>query len=443
MNAKNSRLLLSLTIAGALLGIISGYALNGADISRDALATIAFPGDLFLRGLKMLVIPLVVTSIVTGVASLGSLRETGRLGGRTLAYYFVTTLIAAVIGIGVVQMMQPGVGAEALEYREVMTDGGDLARRLSGAGYGAAGEDTLSGWMRVLNVIREAVPDNLVKAAVELNVLGLITFSLILGIALVSLGDRAKAVRDFFASFNDVVMTIIMWFMWLVPIGIASLICAKFAASATFWEDIERLGRFALTVLIALAVHALIVLPGIYWFMTRRNPLTYLRGMLPALLTAFGTSSSAATLPLTMECVVENNGVRRRIADFVLPVGATVNMDGTALYEAVSVIWIAQMLGVDLGLDGLIIIAATASLAAVGAAAIPSAGLVTMVMVLSAVGLGGPEALSYIGYIFAIDWFLDRCRTAVNVGGDAIGAGVIDHLESRRDAKAHRAEAAA
>lgn len=438
MTKRQSNLILVLTITGVVFGILLGLGLNAAEPSAQTMTLIGFPGELFVGALKMLIVPLVVASIIVGVASLGSLSETGKIGMRTVVYYFVTTIIAATIGLVLVNIIQPGVGAEALN--EIPVDPA-MQSRMEAGGY-ATEDASISTLDRVLNVFRTMVPDNIVAAAANLNVLGLIVFSILFGLALTAVKDKGKPVLAFFEGVNEAIMKLVMWFMWVVPIGIASLIAHKLGTSNTFWEDLQKLGSYAATVLIALAIHFLVVLPGIYWFVTRRNPVTYIRGVLPALFTALGTSSSSATLPVTIECVIENNGVSRKVSEFVLPVGATINMDGTAIYEAVSVIWIAQMMGFDLGLGGMITVVAVASLAAVGAAAIPSAGLITMLMVLSAVGIplypteDSAGAIAFIAYIWLIDWFLDRCRTSVNVGGDSIGAAVIDELEQRDDKKA-------
>jgi Na+/H+-dicarboxylate symporter len=213
--------------------------------------------------------------------------------------------------------------------------------------------------------------------------------------------------------------------VWYAPIGIASLLMERMGrAGPDFWDEVHKLAWYMATVLSGLAIHVLIVLPGIYWLVKRRNPFRYMLGMAQALLTAFSTASSSATLPLTLNCA-RNSGISDRTSGFVLPLGATINMDGTALYEAVAVIFIAQSLGIEFTGPQLVIVFLTATLAAIGAAGIPEAGLVMMAIVLTAVGIDPKEA----ALILAVDWFLDRFRTAVNVAGDAIGAGVIDHYE--------------
>jgi len=218
--------------------------------------------------------------------------------------------------------------------------------------------------------------------------------------------------------------------LYLAPLGIFALIASKLGAAGggdAFWMELLKIGKYAFTVIFALLLHALVVLPWVLWFFTRRNPITFFKGASAALTTAFSTASSSATLPVTIECAEVNNQVSRRASLFVLPIGATVNMDGTAMYEAIAAIFIAQMIGMPLGITEQIIIFVTATLAAIGAAGIPEAGLVTMVMVLQSVGL----PLEGIGMLLSIDWFLDRCRTTINVWGDSIGAAVVDQLEEQ------------
>ena len=240
----------------------------------------------------------------------------------------------------------------------------------------------------------------------------------------------SKAFHSFFDAVNEAIMKMVHLVLYLAPLGIFALIASKLGAAGggdAFWAELLKIGKFAFTVLAALFFHALVVLPAILWFFTRRNPIVFFKGASAALTTAFSTASSSATLPVTIECAEENNRVSRRASLFVLPIGATVNMDGTAMYEAIAAIFIAQMIGMPLGFTEQIIIFLTATLAAIGAAGIPEAGLVTMVMVLQSVGL----PLEGIGMLLSIDWFLDRCRTTINVWGDSIGSAVVDQLEEQ------------
>jgi len=384
---------------------------------------INFTGDLFLQVLKLLVIPLVVTSMICGITSLGDVRKIGRMGGWTIGYYMVTGGIAVIIGIILVQTLQPGKTADdtyayvpqRVEAKQDTTVLGTMLDVFRGKEVDGR-RDPGSGMF----------PSNIFLAASNMNVLALIVFALVFGGALTTIGDHGQIVIKFFVATNEAVMKMVHLVMFFAPLGIFGLVAAnitKNGGGPAFSEEILRISKYVMTVIIGLGLHVL-VLATILTFLGKRNPLTYTFNLLRALLTAMSTASSSATLPITMECVKENNKVSNRSASFVLPLGATVNMDGTALYEAVAVIFIAQSLGMEMSSGQLIIIFLTSTLAAVGAAGIPEAGLVTMVIVLTAAGV----PLSGIGTILAIDWFLDRMRTTVNVYGDAIGAGVVDRF---------------
>jgi Na+/H+-dicarboxylate symporter len=378
-----------------------------------------FCGELFLQVLFLLVIPLVVTSMVSGITSLGDVRKIGRLGGATIIYYLTTACVAVLIGIALVQMIQPGRGAD------------DTFARVSQTVF----EQERKSALETLLAVFVGEPDrpgsgmfprNIFVAAAETNVLALIVFALVFGGALTTLGSHAQPVIDFFQAANEAVMKMVHLVMWFAPVGIFGLVATSIArqgGGSAFVDQLTRLGWYVMTVLSGLTIHV-VFLAAVLALLARRGPIVYTVNMLRALLTAVSTSSSSATLPITLECVTENNGVSNRSAGFVLPLGATINMDGTALYEAVAVIFIAQSLGMELTAAQLVIIFLTATLAAIGAAGIPEAGLVTMVIVLAAVGL--PPA--GIGTILAIDWFLDRMRTTVNVYGDSVGAAVIDRM---------------
>ncbi len=274
------------------------------------------------------------------------------------------------------------------------------------------------------------IPQNIFRAMARMEILPLIVFSLLLGAALSVLGPRVRSTIEVIAMLNGAVMRLVKWVMVIAPVGIFALIAARIGQAggfSGFVPELLAIGKYSFSVLLGLALHGIVVLPLILRFVGHRNPATYVRGVGPALLNALSTSSSAATLPLTMEGVEEENGVSNRTASFVLPLGATINMDGTALYEAIAALFIAQVYGVSLSPAMQLVIFVTATLAAIGAAGIPEAGLVTMVIVLSAVGL----PIEGVGLILAIDWLLDRFRTTVNVWGDSVGAGVIERFESR------------
>jgi Na+/H+-dicarboxylate symporter len=396
VKSSHAGYLLWAILAGAILGIACGAWFG------PAMAGIEWLGTLFLNALKMTIVPLIVAAVVTGVASLGDVRKLGRIGGLTVLYYLATTAVAVGLGLLVVNLIEPGVGVARV--------GAALPESL--AGHASTG---------IADIALALVAPNLVAAAAEMQLLPIIVFALVFAAALTTIGPRADAVLAFFDGLNETMMTIVVWIMYLAPVGIFALIAARLGQAgggAAFVQEIAAVGRYVATVLLGLAVHfAFLVL--VLAVLGRRGT-DYLRAMLRALLTAFGTASSSATLPLTMECAREA-GADERATRFVLPLGATVNMDGTALYEAVAVMFIAQAYGVTMSAGAQVMIFLTATLAAIGAAGIPQAGLVTMVLVLSAVGL----PLEGIGLLLAVDWFLDRFRTAINVWGDSVGAAVI------------------
>jgi solute carrier family 1 (high affinity glutamate transporter) protein 1 len=273
------------------------------------------------------------------------------------------------------------------------------------------------------------IPSNVFKAMVRTDILPLIFFSLLIGAALSMLGDLGKPVIAVMSGLNEAVMKIVHWIMYVAPLGIFGLVAGRIGEAkgfAGFWPELVAVSKYSATVVLGLGVHGIIILPLLLLFLGRRNPLNYFKGMATALLNAFSTASSSASLPLTMEGVENQNGVSRRTSSFVLPLGATINMDGTALYEAVAVMFIAQVYAISMDPAQQVVIVLTATLAAIGAAGIPEAGLVTMVIVLRAVDL----PVEGITLILSIDWLLDRFRTTVNVWGDSIGAGVIERYES-------------
>jgi Na+/H+-dicarboxylate symporter len=392
---------------GILIGIASGVALAFLSVALfgEAMVRVEWVGTLFLRALKMIIVPLVMASMVVGITNLGDVRRLGRVGGLTLLYYVTTTGLAVGLGILLVNLLAPGAGVPLGEAAIP-----EQVRAREAVGFA--------------DIVLSFVSDNIVKAMAEMDILPVIVFSLALGGVLTTLEERGAPVIAFFTGLNEAMMRMVHLLMYLAPVGVFGLVAGRFARAGDIGELIGALGAYMGTVLLGLAIHALLVLPLILWLLGRRDPFVYAVNMGPALLTAFSTASSSATLPLTLECVEERNRVSRRAAYFVLPLGATINMDGTALYEAVAAIFIAQVVGIELGAWQQVLVFVTATLAAIGAAGIPEAGLVTMVIVLRAVGL----PLEGLGLLLAVDWLLDRFRTAVNVWGDACGAGVIERF---------------
>ncbi|XP_030048012.1 excitatory amino acid transporter 1 isoform X4 [Microcaecilia unicolor] len=338
------------TITAVIVGVILGFSVRSYKLSYREVKYFAFPGELLMRMLQMLVLPLIVSSLVTGMAALDS-KASGKMGVRAVVYYMTTTIIAVFIGIIIVIIVHPGKGTKENMHREGKIEPVTAADAF-------------------LDLIRYA------------------------------------------------------------PLGILFLIAGKIVEMEDMGVVGGQLGMYTITVIIGLLIHAVFVLPLLYFLVTRKNPWTFIGGLLQALITALGTSSSSATLPITFKCLEENNGVDKRVTRFVLPVGATINMDGTALYEALAAIFIAQVNNYDLNFGQIITISITATAASIGAAGIPQAGLVTMVIVLTSVGLPTDD----ITLIIAVDWFLDRLRTTTNVLGDSLGAGIVEHL-SRHELK--------
>lgn len=399
MSQRAATILLAFIVAGVVLGILSGWYFG------PAMVHVEWIGKLFLDALKMLIVPLVVAALISGIAALGDIRHLGRIGGMTLGYFMITTGVAVIIGLIMANLIQPGAG---LEFKAGETD---VARLIEG-------RDDIG----VIDILSTLVTPNLIAAAASMELVPLIIFSIVFGAALTTLGDAGRPVIAFFSAVNDAMMKLVVWLMYLAPVGIFALIASRLGKAGggdALLAQLTAVGWHVVTVLGGLFVH-LLVLTAILVFVAGRG-LSYLLNLMRALLTAFGTASSSATIPLTMECVRENN-VDERVVRFTIPLGATLNMNGTALYEAAAVMFIAQAYGIDLDLQQQILVFLTATLAAIAAAGIPEAGLVTMVIVLNAVGL----PLEGIGLLLAVDWFLDRFRTSVNVWGDAVGAAVVD-----------------
>ncbi|XP_062246436.1 excitatory amino acid transporter 2-like isoform X2 [Platichthys flesus] len=447
-----SNLLLTLTVLGVILGAVSGCLLRVASpIHPDIIMVIAFPGDILMRMLKMLILPLIISSLITGLAGLDA-KSSGRLGTRAMVYYMSTTIIAAVLGVILVLLIHPGNPKlkENLGQGEKNDDVSsldaffDLIRNLFPENLVQAcfqqvatvtkkteiiieenlNATTMEGL--VANITRE--PEILIQKTLQfksgMNVLGLIGFFIAFGICMGKMGEKARLMLEFFSILNEIVMKLVILIMWYSPFGIACLICGKIISIKDLEVVGRQLGMYMVTVIIGLIIHGAIFLPSIYFFIVRKNPFTFFLGIFQAWITALGTASSAGTLPVTFRCLEENLGIDKRVTRFVLPVGATINMDGTALYEAVAAIFIAQMNGIYLDPGQIVTVSLTATLASVGAASIPSAGLVTMLLILTAVGLPTED----ISLLVAVDWLLDRFRTSVNVVGDSYGAGIVYHL---------------
>lgn len=387
--------------AQALLGPSGVIGSESSEAQAGFIAALTWAKGVFLSLLKSIVMPLVVVCMIAGVSAAGSAGRLGRLGAYSVGYYLSTTAISVLIGLALVSLIRPGDGFPLPESIAV--------------------PDAIAGAKGLAEIFASMIPSNFFGALSSGDTLPVIFFSILAGVAMVLTGERAAPVAKFFESAYHVVMRLAEIVLETVPVGVAVLMALMLAEGGL--AVLASLPKYIGAVIGGLAIHA-VVLSLILAFVARRRVAEYLAAVSPALATAFSTSSSGATLPLTVECVRDNAKVSPRAVNFVLPLGATINMDGTALYEAVAVVFIAQAYGIELSLGGLIVVFITATIAAIGAAAIPSAGLFTMVIVLSAAGI----PVEGIGLILGVDRFLDMCRTTVNVYGDTVGAAVVARL---------------
>ena len=384
-----------------LIAIIYGLFLT------DYAYLVTWMGVLFLRALKMIIIPLILTSIISGVTNIGDAQNLGRLGFKTVAYYLSTSLFAIVTGLILVNLIQPGVGADLglkKEVQELAGSSGDL-------------------WELVLRM----VPTNIFEAMVTFDILAVIFFSILLGFFITKADEKTKDfLTTLFNSGFEVMMKITHFVIRFTPLGILGIVVGVVAEQReNLVEVLGSLGKYSVTVLVGLLIHSTITLPLIIRSIGKANPLKQFQAMTTPLLTAFSTRSSSATLPLTLDAVENNSGVSNKISSFVLPLGATINMDGTALYECVAAMFIAQAYGIEMTIIQQAIIIFTALLASIGAAGIPMAGLVMISVILTAVDL----PLEGVGLILAIDPFLDMFRTSVNIWSDSCGAVTIAKTE--------------
>jgi len=448
-------------LLGLVLGGLIGYALGrdavqtltpdvdraarGATAAAAATSTwlylvLDLIGDVFLNGLKLIIVPLVTSSIILAVVNIGSGKGFGRLGGKTLLYYACTSLIAILVGLTLVNLVAPGVGAGGqgiLEGRDVSAFASEQA----------AVEEKTGGKRATdfLDVFREMVPPNVVASAADGKLLGLIVVSLLVGYFLARLKtDGAPVMRHFVEAVYEITLKITDIVLRLAPIGVLGLVgatvaeqYAKLAPDARFADFVTGIGIFAGVAASALLIHLLLTMPLILLTVARVAPWRHYRAMAPALMTAFSTASSSATLPLTMECVEDRAGVSNKTSSFVLPLGATVNMDGTALYECVAAIFICQAFGVELTLAQQFLIVVTALLTSIGVAGVPAASLVAIVVILQAVQAQLPDGslpegvmlTAGLGLLFVFDRPLDMLRTAVNIFSDSVGAVTIAKTE--------------
>lgn len=406
-------------LIGMALGMVWG-------LSADSLGLVPFTqdwvkpfGDIFIRALKLIAIPLVLVSLVDGVSNLSDVTKLSRLGGKTIAFYLSTTVIAVAIGLVTVNLIKPGtfLSEERREFfREQYASDVDLSVSR------AAGQE-----QGPLQILVDIVPENLFGSFSEnINMLQVIFFAILFGVAMIlSPREKVATIKSFFEGANSVILRIVDIIMMYAPLGVFALL----AGMRIDLELVKALGVYSFNVVLALLVMVFLIYPGILRIFTKVRFFAFLKGILPAQLLAFSTSSSAATLPVTMKCVEENLGVSEEVSSFVLPLGATINMDGTTIHQAVSAVFIAQAFGIPLALEQQLTILLTAVLASVGTAAVPGAGIIMLIIVLQSVGLD-PAGLALI---LAVDRPLDMLRTLVNVTGDTVVASVVANSEDKLD----------
>lgn len=379
-----------------------------------------------MRALKMIIVPLIVTAVVAGITGLKGVEGFGRLGGKTIAFYLTSSFVAILVGLLLVNLIQPGLSngkpnaeiLESFEKTKAKADPEDIAK--VEAASQREGKDFLS-------IFSAMIPENIIEAAGDNGqMLGVIVFSILFGIAVTQLpGHMGDNVRDFFEAANEAMIIVTKWIMAVAPIGVYALILPVIHEAGL--RLYVLLGKYFFTVLLALLIHFAIILPLALRFIGKVSPMAHFKAMRPALLMAFSTASSSATLPVTMRAVQENAGVSRRVSSFTLPLGSTVNMDGTALYECVAVMFVAQVMGIELGLGSQLFIVIAALLTSVGVAGIPSASLVAILLILKNSGI--PNAEVAVVTLLAVDRLLDMSRTAVNVYSDTCAAVIVGRSE--------------
>ncbi len=425
MAHRSTNLLTILILVGLVAGALFGeFGLYQAGVEVNGDHWLKTTGDIVLiRPLKLLIVPLIFFSVIAGITRIGDPAKLGVVGGATLVYYLATMFMAVTLGTILVSWIAPGVLAPDVQ----------LALQSSGEEFAAVGTATRELSSAWLNIVYQMVPVNILEDMVKVRPLGIIVFAIAFGLALAAGGDKTKAARDICNAAFEGLMILVRWVIWLTPIGVFFLVA--WTVGKIGFESIKGpLGWYMVTVLFGLAIHGFIVLPLILKLVGGVRPYEFMWQMKRALMTAIGTDSSSATLPVTIDAAENEGQCSKRAANFVLPLGATINMDGTALYEAVAVVFLFQLFGIELEFSQLVVVVITATLAAIGAAGIPSAGLVTMVIVISAVNMNlsgsenGPLPIAAIGIIIGVDRILDMCRTAVNVWGDAVGARIITRL---------------
>uniref|UniRef100_A0A4W6FC13 Amino acid transporter n=1 Tax=Lates calcarifer TaxID=8187 RepID=A0A4W6FC13_LATCA len=414
MEFLRKNLLVIMTVSGVLVGVGLGMMVRNMNLTKAQMTYFAFPGEMLLRMLKMIILPLVVCSLISGAASLDT-RSLGKLGGIAVAYFLVTTLIASGIGVALAFIIKPGVGAGALNTNSLGLESVSSNKETTDSFLDLARYFFLSFMFQYATDYKMvAVGNNTngttlyqkVPVGTEtdgMNILGLVLFAMVFGVALRKLGDEGEELIRFFNAFNEATMVLVSWIMWYIPFGIMFLVGSKIVEMEDVVLLVTSLGKYIF------------------------NPFSFLSGLITPFTTAFATCSSSATLPSMIKCVEENNGVDKRISRFILPIGATVNMDGAAIFQCIAAVFIAQLNNAELNAGQIFTILVTATASSVGAAGIPAGGIITIAIILEAIGLPTND----LSLMLAVDWIVDRTTTVVNVEGDALGAGILHHINQQ------------
>lgn len=393
-------------ITGLVVGLIL-YPMKGNAFVDNFLIGFIFQlvGKVFINCIKMMVVPLVFISLTVGAASVGDIRKLGRIGSKTLGFYLVTTAVAITIAILVASIIQPGVGFD------LPSDAEYVAKEAP----------------KLVDVLINMVPKNPINSLASGNMLQIIVFSMLLGTAITALGDKAAKVRDGFQALNEVILKLVMLIMIVAPYGVFALVAKTFATLG--YKAMPPLAAYMGCVLGALLIHALVTYQGMLYSFTRLSPIKFFKNFGPAMMVAFSTASSSSTLPITLETAEERLGVSKSVASFTLPLGATINMDGTAIMQGVATVFLAQAYGIPLGIGEFLTVILTATLASIGTAGVPGVGLIMLSMVLTQIGI----PVEGIAIIMGIDRILDMCRTAINITGDAACTLIIAKQEGELD----------
>lgn len=396
---------------GAVFGMVLCYLVPAGEIRDEIIVdgVLYVVGQGFIRLMKMLVVPLVFCSLVCGSMAIGDTKKLGTVGVRTIAFYLVTTALAITIALGVGNLLDPGKGL-------------DMSAVQSNAASVEAMEST-----SLANTLLNIIPENPIGSLAAGNMLQIIVFALIIGVILAKLGERTETVANFFSQFNDIMMEMTMMIMSLAPIGVFCLIARTFAGIG--FSAFLPLGKYMIAVLLALVLQCVVVYLGLLKVFTGLNPVKFIRNFFPVMAFAFSTATSNATIPLSIDTLAKKMGVSKKISSFTIPLGATINMDGTAIMQGVAVVFAAQAFGIHLEMIDYITVIGTATLASIGTAGVPSVGLVTLTMVFNSVGL----PVEAIGLIMGIDRILDMTRTAVNITGDAVCTTIVAHQNKALD----------